>query len=132
MPSDEKRREVAQALRNNLKYMIRKEEWYGKDLHSNACGNAAYRNIAASVEDCGNLIDGNYIHIVETLADLIDRPTCQMKSTPESGYRVCSRCWAFVREDAVTDCTEAILVRFCPNCGAAVADTLDASKVDGK
>lgn len=62
----------------------------------------------------------------------IDRPTCQMKSVQTSSYRVCSRCGAFVRKDAVTDCTEAIPVRFCPNCGAAVADTLDASKVGGK
>lgn len=54
------------------------------------------------------------------LADLIDRPTCQMKSIPESSYRVCSRCGAFVRRDAVTNCTEAIHVRFCPNCGARV------------
>lgn len=55
----------------------------------------------------------------EDLADLID-PTCEMKNIPESGYRVCSRCGAFVRRDAVTSCTEAIPVRYCPNCGARV------------
>jgi len=53
------------------------------------------------------------------LAELVD-PTCQMKSIPESSYRACSRCGAFVRRDAATDCTEAIPVRFCPNCGARV------------
>lgn len=56
------------------------------------------------------------------LADLIDRPTCQMKSVQASSYRRCSRCGAFVRKDAVTDCTEAIHVMYCPNCGAVVAD----------
>jgi hypothetical protein len=59
-----------------------------------------------------------------SLADLID-PTCQMKSIPEPGYRVCSRCGAFVRNDAATNCTEAIPVRFCPNCGASVVSDDD-------
>lgn len=57
---------------------------------------------------------------LEKLADLIDRPTCEMKSIPKSSYRVCSRCGAFVKRDAVTNCTEAIPVRFCPNCDAKV------------
>ena len=57
---------------------------------------------------------------LEKLADLIDRPTCEMKSIPKTSYRVCSRCGAFVRKDAVTDCTEVIPVRFCPNCDARV------------
>lgn len=57
---------------------------------------------------------------LEKLADLIDRPTCKMKSIPKTSYRVCSRCGAFVRKDAVTDCTEVIPVRFCPNCDARV------------
>lgn len=60
MISDDERREVARALRNNLKYMLRKEQWYGKDLQYKECGNTTYRNIAASVEYCGNLIDGNF------------------------------------------------------------------------
>lgn len=60
--------------------------------------------------------------ILDELADLIDRQTCQMKSFQASSYRGCSRCGAFVRKDAVTDCTEAIPVRFCPNCGAMVTE----------
>lgn len=63
-----------------------------------------------------------YYSVFARLADLMDLPTCQMKSIPESDYRVCSRCGAFVRRDAATDCTEAIHVRFCPNCGARVVD----------
>lgn len=58
--------------------------------------------------------------VLDRLADLIDRPTCQMKSTPKSSYRTCSRCGAFVRKDAATNCSEVIPVKFCPNCGAEV------------
>ena len=136
MPSDEKRSDVALALRNNLKYMLRKEGWYGEDLDSKACGNAAYRNIAASVEDCGNLIDGNYIHIVETLADLIDRPTCE--DTGDNWTFRCSSCGCELDvEDREGEPTmwlggSPMTPRHCPNCGAVVTDTLDASKVDGK
>ena len=57
---------------------------------------------------------------LEKLADLIDRPTCEMKSIPGSSHRACSRCGAFVRRDAATNCTEVIPVRRCPNCGAEV------------
>lgn len=46
--------------------------------------------------------------------------TCEMKSIPKLRYRVCSRCGAFVRKDAATDCIKAIPVRFCPNCDARV------------
>lgn len=63
------------------------------------------------------------IERIGKLADCkTDRPTCQMKRIPKSSYRVCSRCGAFVREDAVTNCTEAIPVRFCPNCDAMVIE----------
>lgn len=127
MTSDEKRREVARALRNNLKYMIRKEGWYGKDLDPNACGNAAYRNIAASVEDCGNLIDGNYIHIVELVADLIDRTTCRNVSGCQDTFE-CSECGC--RAELVTEVRNEhgdpfhvpLMPSFCHNCGAMVAE----------
>lgn len=64
---------------------------------------------------------GNRVFFDDVLriADLIDR-TCEMKSIPKSSYRVCSRCGAFVRRDAVTNCTEVIPVMRCPNCGARV------------
>ena len=127
MASDEKRREVAQALRNNLKYMLRKEEWYGKDLDPNSCGNAAYRNIAASVEDCGNLIDGNYIHIVELVTDLIDRQTCRNVSGCQDVFE-CSECRC--RAELVTEVRNEhgdpfhvpLMPSFCPNCGAMVVE----------
>lgn len=118
--NDEKRGEVAAKLRDNLRYMRDNEKWYEYDLDSEKCGNRAYRCIAASVEESGNFIDGNYIHIVETLADLIDRPTCEMKGDPWVEYGRCSHCGAFVRRDAVTNCIGVIRVRYCPNCDARV------------
>lgn len=127
MPSDKRRREVARALRNNLKYMLRNEGWYGKDLDPNDCGNAAYRNIAASVEDCGNLIDGNYIHIVELVADLIDRPTC--KDAGDGWTFCCSACGCELDiddgegEPTIWDGGSPVPApSFCPNCGAMVVE----------
>lgn len=81
------------------------------------------RGIMAFVEALGIDLDSDWCwtDVSRRVSDIID-PTCQMNSIPESGYRVCSRCGAFVRRDAATDCTEAIPVRFCPNCGARVVD----------
>lgn len=58
--------------------MSERSKWYEDDIDVSECGNTAYRNIAASVERCGHAFKGNYIHICETLADLIDRPTCKI------------------------------------------------------
>lgn len=88
----------------------------------------AYRHVDAldviagsvGVEVAGKLDQQVEKETYAALADLIERPTCEMKSIPKSSYRVCSRCGAFVRRDAVTNCTEAIPVRFCPNCDARV------------
>lgn len=71
---DAARREVAARLRGNLTAMRAREDWYREDSNAVECGNAAYRNIAGSVEKLGDMIDGNYIHIIELLADLVDRP----------------------------------------------------------
>lgn len=57
---------------------------------------------------------------LKKLADLIDRPTCEMKGDPRVEYGRCSHCGAFVRRDAVTNCIGVIRVRYCPNCGARV------------
>lgn len=57
---------------------------------------------------------------VQRLADLIDRPTCEMRGHPGARHVVCTRCGAFVRRDAVTDCTSVIPAKYCPNCGAKI------------
>lgn len=60
--------------------------------------------------------------ISETVADLIDRPTCEMKGHPGARHAVCTRCGALVRRDAVADHTGVIPVKFCPNCSAEVVN----------
>lgn len=63
---------------------------------------------------------GDGVVIGETLADLIDCPTCEMEFRSGEQYGRCSHCGAFVRRDAVTDCIGEISVKFCPNCRAEV------------
>ena len=104
--SNEERRWVAARLRNKLQYM-RKNEMYEDDLDALLCGNTAYRNIAAAVEENGNLVSGNYIRIVERLADLIEPPTCTVRMGATGHVGVCMRCGAMVSR-----------TRYCPNCGA--------------
>lgn len=106
MASDDERREVTKRLRNGG--IARNSE-------------EAYVLLLSRIGIRPQLPATNtYEDAMARIADLIDRPTCEMKSIPKSSYRVCSRCGAFVRRDAVTNCTEAIPVRFCPNCDARV------------
>lgn len=65
-------------------------------------------------------LDGSFDGVANSLADLIDCPTCEMEGHPGARYGRCSRCGAFVRRDAVTDCIGVIPVKFCPNCRAEV------------
>lgn len=100
--SDEKRREVAELLRYTA---------------ADSLGGESLQRALARIAGAR---DTSWRGVLRRLADLIDRPTCEMKSVPKTSYRTCSRCGAFVRRDAVTNCTEVIPVRFCPNCDARV------------
>ena len=124
MISDEKRREVAEKLRRQLKYMKR-DDGYIKDVNEVEYGNLTYRNIAGSVEPSGNFIKGNYVHIVELLVDLIDRPISHNASGYDDVFE-CSECRCRV-ELIVEVCNEygepfhvPLMPSFCPNCGAEV------------
>lgn len=120
MISNEERREVAERLRNDLRYM-RKSKMFEDDLDALGCGNRAYRNIAASVEQYGNDTKSNYVHIVERLADLIEPTTCTVRMGVTGHIGVCMRCGAMVEmSTAVFDAIEALPTRYCPNCGARV------------
>lgn len=117
MVSDDERREVAARLRacaqdvsGTRDFAMYLSYWVGIDEVTDDEGK--HFSVAAD-RRCAE-------RTLEKLADLIDRPTCEMKSIPKSSYHVCSRCGAFVRRDAVTNCTEAIPVSFCPNCDARV------------
>lgn len=113
MITDEECRNVATELRRQIGYMNEWAKWYEDDTDCCECGNTAYRNIAASVEQCGNAFKGNYIHIVETLADLIDRPVYR-PVIPDAmeGYVFCPQCGALIDEYGVPN--------YCHNCGVAI------------
>ena len=124
MVNDEKRREVAENLRKQLKYMKRDDD-YMKDVNVVVYGNLTYRNIAASVELYGNFIKGNYAHIVELLVDLIERPTCTIRrielDAKPTAWGICSRCGAFVNVmHGISSMTEYLPSKYCPNCGAGI------------
>ncbi len=115
MASDDQRREVAARMRKRAEIMRRVNgEFYARESNPEDCGNMAYRNIAASVEAMGGYWDGSYIHIVETLADLIDRPTCEMAREGE-GFR-CSACGEYHDMSGF----EKFQWAFCPDCGVRV------------
>lgn len=116
--TNEERREVAERLRRQARWMNKNKDWYDKDDVDQ--GNRAYRNIADSVEE-GSNFGNNYEETVRKLADLIDRPTCKKEEHDEYYWR-CTRCGGFVCWDAVTDCCGVIPTRYCPNCGAEVQE----------
>lgn len=122
MVSNEERREAAARLRKMLVHMRAREDWYFRDADTVECGNAAYRDIAKSIEAFGNMISGNYIHIVEQLADLIDRPTCKMvECTIDHGSHSWGmRCTACGKE--FEHMKPSYWWHNCPNCGADVIE----------
>lgn len=117
MVNDEKRREVAAELRRQIGYMCERSKWYEDDIDGSECGNTAYRNIAASVERCGHAFQGNYIHICETLADLIDRPTTTRHGKFKTKYGretpCCEVCGYSIGD---------MRWNYCPKCGAVITD----------
>lgn len=67
--------------------------------------------------------------ILASLADLIDRPTCDVRMGVTGHVGVCTRCGAMVEmRAAVFDAIEALPTRYCPNCGAEVVP--DAQRRD--
>lgn len=124
MVNDEERRDVAARLRKMLVFMRARKDWYCRDADTVECGNAAYRDIAESIEAFGNMISGNYIHIVERLAELIDRPTCRNVADPYDGGRFeCSNCGE-VWEVTCSNPADNNL-NYCPRCGAKVVRDVD-------
>lgn len=121
MVSDEERREAAARLRKMLVYMRARRDWYRRDADTVECGNAAYRDIAKSIEPFGNMISGNYVHIIERLANLIDRPTCKNLATKPADELLCSECGEHV-DIAYMDNTDDYHARYCPNCGREIVD----------
>ena len=114
--TNEERREVAERLRRQARWMNKNKDWYDKDDVDQ--GNRAYRNIADSVEE-GSNFGNNYEETVRKLADLIDRPTCKNLATKPADELLCSECGEHV-VIAYMENTDDYHARYCPNCGAEV------------
>lgn len=123
--TNEERREIAERLRRQARWMNKNKDWYDKDDVDQ--GNRAYRNIADSVEE-GSNFSNHYEETVRKLADLIDRPTCKPKDRGR-GYvdAVCDSFWCpncsfeiDVHIGEEQHLTEA--AKYCPNCGAEVVE----------
>lgn len=106
MITDEKRRDVAERLRI---------------LASHAPADKDYVLDALGLYP-GKYIDGFDQYCVNELADLIDRPTCEMtECSIDNGSRSwgmrCSRCGTEFEHEK-----PAYGWRYCPKCGAAIVD----------
>ena len=107
MISNKERREVAERLRSAS---ARRDDtpWLVEDLMQ-ALGFRCYE-------------DGED-QLFDRLADLIDRPTCDVRMGVTGHIGVCTRCGAMVEmRAAVFDALEALPTRYCPNCGAEVVE----------
>lgn len=110
--SDEKRREVAENLRNlTIGRSIQYKEQFFDELAEVVVGFEDYHDFNV---------------VLEKIADLIDRPTCDVRMGVTGHVGVCTRCGAMVEmRAAVFDAIEALPTRYCPNCGAEVNDGVD-------
>ena len=101
MTSDQQRREVAAELRKLADAgCIRYAEEFYEELRE-----------IVTID-----LDGSFEGVANSLADLIDRPTCEMRAEGE-GFR-CSACGEFHDMSGFDRFPWA----YCPNCGAEVVD----------
>lgn len=113
MISDQERREVAAYFRQYLK-KYETPDW------------RAFCNI---ILGSGRLDNLRKAQAFDRLADLIDRPTCDVRMGVTGHVGVCTRCGAMVEmRTAAFDAIEALPTRYCPNCGAEVVP--DAQRRD--
>ena len=107
MISDDERREVAARLRG-----LDFHEWYNAADEVDALETAIGCCIGQDLQDQA------WWH---RLADLIDRPTCKNLATHLVDELVCSACGERV-DIAYVDKDDDYRVRYCPSCGAKVAE----------
>ena len=127
MQTNEERREVAERLRRQARWMNKNKDWYDKDDVDQ--GNRAYRNIADSVEK-GSNFSNHYEETVRKLADLIDRPTCHDVTDLDRESFKCLRCgYRVLSIDGAPDAAKLVSPKggvvdfgYCPNCGAEVQE----------
>ncbi|MGN8853928.1 hypothetical protein [Collinsella sp. HCP28S3_H5] len=128
MITDNERREVARKLRGlpiDMYSTIDEWEKDGLFINSSVSDEGDYSQIHDAVFGyfpAEYMHPGDYEELHERLADLIDRPTCEMtECSIDNGSRSwgmrCSRCGTeFEHEKPVYGW------RYCPNCGAEVED----------
>lgn len=105
--SDEKRREVAENLRNlTIGRFIQYKEQFFDELAEVVVGFEDYHDFNV---------------VLEKLADLIDCPAIKPEPSGRAYWR-CPRCGAFNYRSAVTDCCGVIRAHYCANCGAEVVE----------
>ena len=128
MITDDERREVAQKLRGlpiDMYSTIDEWEKDGLFINNSVCDEGDYSQIHDAVLGCfpsEYMHPGDYEELHERLADLIDRPTCEMtECSIDHGSRSwgmrCSRCGTEFEHEK-----PAYGWRFCPMCGAEVLD----------
>lgn len=112
MISNNERREVARNLREiEERTLLDVTDGELLDLLADAVDLDSYE---------GEHFEGGLLYC---LADLIDRPTCDVRMGVTGHVGVCMRCGAMVEmRAAVFDATEALPTRYCPNCGAEVVE----------
>lgn len=120
MISDKERRRIANELR---------EAASAKGKRSGSMERMLSKLLGIAKQDRG--VFGQKVYVAATwrdvyrsLADLIDRPTTKRDGAGGIYWR-CTRCGAFNRKDAVTDCCGVIPSRYCANCGAVVVSDYD-------
>ena len=128
MITDEKRREVAQKLRGlpiNMYSTIDEWEKDGLFINNSVCDEGDYSQIHDAVFGyfpAEYMHPGDYEELHDRLADLIDRPTCEMdECSIDHGSRSwgmrCSRCGTEFDHEK-----PAYGWRYCPKCGAMVVE----------
>lgn len=107
MITDEERRDVAENLRNlTIGHFIQYKEQFFDELAEVVVGFEDYHDFNV---------------VLEKLADLIDRPTCEYVPIGDGRFG-CSECGNTVRLDFDVPVTDETPMPFkhCPNCGAEV------------
>ena len=117
MISDKERRRIANELR---------EAASAKGKRSGSMERMLSKLLGIAKQDMGVFeqpvdVAATWRDVYRSLADLIDRPTTKRDGAGGIYWR-CTRCGAFNRKDAVTDCCGVIPSRCCANCGAGVVE----------
>lgn len=128
MISDDERREVAARLRelpSDTYAALKRWEEGGLFIDASIGDEADYSQIHNAIIGCfpaEHMHPGDYEELHELLADLIDRPTCQMvECTVDHGSRSWGMCCTACGKE-FEHVKPGFGWRYCPNCGAEVVE----------